>query len=128
VPQGTNSSAYLLLCQLPEWPKKRWRALHRQLDRDLARSYGVPIVDLEADQQLQDAVLSVHHATLHTLNGTASAKVVENQLGRTYVVLARTVQLVGQTPGPAESGPTPNPVQPVLNRQQRRAQQRRGRP
>lgn len=42
------------------------------------------VTRLEDDQRLQDAVLSVHHATMHTLGGVA-VKLVENQLGRAYV-------------------------------------------
>lgn len=41
------------------------------IDREQARSKGVRIEDLETSQDLQDAVLSVHHATMHTLQGPA---------------------------------------------------------
>lgn len=57
------------------------------IDRDEARSNGVIVVDLESDQALQDAVLSVHHATIHTFSGP-SLKIIENHLGRAYVALA----------------------------------------
>ncbi len=39
------------------------------IDRDQARAEGVVIRDLERDQTLQDLVLSVHHATMHTFGG-----------------------------------------------------------
>ena len=76
------------------------------IDRELARSHGVKIEDLEADQALQDAVLSVHHATMHTLQGPA-VKIVENHLGRTFAKV--TQQLVLQMPmvGPGQVGPFP---------------------
>jgi len=77
----------------------------RPIDRDLARKYGVLITDLEADQPLQDAVLSVHHATMHTLGATGAAKIVENNLGRAYVV--RATQILIQQTQPALGGPIP---------------------
>jgi hypothetical protein len=60
------------------------------IDRERAREQGVVIDDLEGDQTLQDAVLSVHHATMHTLAGPA-VKIVENHLGRTYAKLAQQI-------------------------------------
>jgi len=65
------------------------------ISRDEAREQGVVVNDLEESQQLQDAVLSVHHATMHTLQGPA-VKIIENNLGRAYVKLAQ--QVVVQVP------------------------------
>lgn len=65
------------------------------IDRDQAKAQGVRIEDLEVNQDLQDAVLSVHHATMHTLQG-AGVKIVENHLGRAFVKV--TQQLIMQTP------------------------------
>lgn len=80
------------------------------IDRDQARDQGVKIEDLEADQALQDAVLSVHHATMHTLQGPA-VKIVENHLDRTFAKLAP--QVVFQMPmGPGSAGPLPPGIGP----------------
>jgi hypothetical protein len=65
------------------------------IDREQAREQGVRIENLEANQQLQDAVLSVHHATMHTLQG-AAVKIVENHNGRAFVKVVP--QLVMQMP------------------------------
>lgn len=65
------------------------------IDRDQARKRGVVIVNLERNQALQDAVLSVHHAAIHTLAGPA-IKIVENHLGRGFFKVAQAVQV--QTP------------------------------
>lgn len=65
----------------------------RGISRESAREYGVQVIDLEADEELQDAVLSVHHATMHTLSGTGAVKVVENNLGKTYVILGGVLRL-----------------------------------
>ena len=67
------------------------------ISRDQARRRGVKITNLERDQALQDAVLSVHHATMHTLQG-AAIKLIENHLGHTYAKL--TQQMVIQMPTP----------------------------
>lgn len=68
------------------------------IDRQQARDCGVTIEDLESSQDLQDAVLTVHHATMHTLQGPA-VKIVENHRGRAFVKL--TQQMVVQVPTPA---------------------------
>ena len=75
------------------------------IDRDDARGQGVLIDDLEASQALQDAVLSVHHATMHTLQGPV-VKIVENHLGRAFAKIQQ--QVVVQMPmGPGPQGPMP---------------------
>lgn len=50
-----------------------------------AEQLGLKIVRLEADQKLQDAVLSVHHACIYTLSDTDACKIIENQLGVPYI-------------------------------------------
>jgi hypothetical protein len=85
------------------------------IDREDARAHGVIVDDLESSQELQDAVLTVHHATMHTLQGPA-VKIVENHLGRAYVKVAQmVVQMPMPVPGaggpqllPPESAPGPS--------------------
>ena len=57
----------------------------RHISRDELRSHGLLIEDLEADDKLQDLVLSVFHATTHTFSGTNATKIVENHIGRAFV-------------------------------------------
>lgn len=73
------------------------------IDREKCKELGLEMVDLEEDQDLQDAVLSVHHAAVHTLGGQA-VKVVENHLGRAFVQIAQaiSVQVPMQIPVPAQ--------------------------
>ena len=54
----------------------------RSIGIDLARSHGLVVDALEADQKLQEAVLSVFHATVGTFMTTPCVKIVENHLGR----------------------------------------------
>ncbi len=62
------------------------------ISREQARRRGVVITSLERPQALQDAVLSVHHAAIHTLSGPA-VKIVENHLGRGFFKIAQSLQL-----------------------------------
>ncbi len=83
------------------------------ISREQARAQGVRIIDLEADKALQDAVLSVHHATIHTFQGPA-AKIVENHLGRAWVQLSQTISIQIPLGGAPSSGPPTGPVPVVL--------------
>lgn len=64
----------------------------RALTREALVGRGVRVTALEDDQELQEAVLSVHHAYLHTFSGSA-AKIVENHLGKRFVQHAATVSV-----------------------------------
>lgn len=57
----------------------------RPITRDDLRDKGLPITNLEDDSILQDAVLSVHHAVMHTFSNTSAVKIVENNLKRRWV-------------------------------------------
>lgn len=52
----------------------------RHIDADKARAVGVNVLMLEHDQALQDAVLSVHHIFMQTLNHRIP-KIVQNHKG-----------------------------------------------
>ena len=41
---------------------------------------------LEDDPKLQDAILTVHHACMHTLAFTPAIKIIENQKGIAYIM------------------------------------------
>jgi hypothetical protein len=79
------------------------------IDRDMARAQGLVVEDLDANPRLQDAVLSVHHAAMHTLSGTATAKIVENHLGRAYV----KVQQAAIMQIPVQPQPSPPAAPPA---------------
>ncbi len=50
---------------------------------------------MEEEQDLQDAVLSLHHSCLHTLSATNAYKIIENHLGTAYIKQAQIVQMRG---------------------------------
>ncbi len=78
----------------------------RGIYRDVLRDLGLLVEDLEDDAGLQDAVLSVHHATMITLTGTPSAKIIENHLGRAYVNASSVMTIPFGLAPPPPSLPT----------------------
>jgi len=103
-----------------------FRSHQRRVGRNEARNTGIVIDDLESDSNLQDAVLSVHHATMHTLSMTRSVKIIENHLGRAWVHSFGEIVIPVQPGRPPSSppsvSPTPNP--PPLSRAERRRRAR----
>ncbi|MEK5454539.1 S49 family peptidase [Bacillus sp. FSL R5-0586] len=57
----------------------------RHISAKKAQSLGLKISYLENDSKLQDLVLSLHHATIHTLSATNTIKIIENQNGISYI-------------------------------------------
>lgn len=82
----------------------------------LERLDGLRVRRLEADSQLQDAVLSVYHALDITFGGPA-LKIVENHLGRRKVRAIQQIVMQAappSTPGQAIVIPTPTGPRPPL--------------
>ena len=46
---------------------------------------GVSIIDMEADNHLQDLILTVHHSFMHTFSHTTVTKIVENHVDAAYI-------------------------------------------
>jgi ATP-dependent protease ClpP protease subunit len=57
----------------------------RHISPDFAQELGIKIVRLEDDNDLQEAVLSVHHACIYTLSDTNAKKIIENHNGISYI-------------------------------------------
>ena len=60
----------------------------RHFSAEYCKEIGLKIHRLEDDMEFQDAVLSVHHACIHTLSSTPASKIIENHLGRAYILTA----------------------------------------
>lgn len=58
---------------------------NRHVSASQAKQMGLKILDLESDDRLQSAVLTVHHACILTLAQTDVIKLVENQNGISHV-------------------------------------------
>lgn len=57
----------------------------RHLSYAKCNEIGLVVERLEDDQALQETVLSVHHAMMHTLASTFASKIVENHRGSAYI-------------------------------------------
>lgn len=57
----------------------------RHISKNECENVGLTITDLESNQELQDAVLTTHHAFMHTFLNTYCVKIIENQYGVAYI-------------------------------------------
>jgi hypothetical protein len=64
----------------------------RPISAALAKSIGLNVVAMEDDQQLQDKVLSVYHATMLTFEKTNCVKIIESHEGKGFYVGLHTVK------------------------------------
>lgn len=66
----------------------------RHIPKDACRNVGLHIIDLEDNQALQEAVLSLHHTYMILFDKFSVSKVVENQIGGCYVQQFDPKQLI----------------------------------
>lgn len=66
----------------------------RHLSAEKCKKIGLKIVDLETDAVLQDAILSIHHACIHTLSSTNAIKIIENHKGIAFIQSLQHVVLM----------------------------------
>ncbi len=113
-----KSIAARIAGELARHPKYMSHA--RFISRDEAKKLGLVVQDLEADQAIQDAVLSIFHAVTLTFNATPAVKIIENQLGKAFVKMQQAIQMRVPTfipavpqppiPGPVPAAPAPSQV------------------
>jgi hypothetical protein len=72
---------------------KEFKSHGKHISRDILKAKGLKIEDLETDQELQDLVLSVFHATTHTFTGTGAVKIIENHNGKAFIKAQQTVSI-----------------------------------
>lgn len=91
---------------------ENFRSHGRRVSLSDLHELGLVASELETDQALQDAVLSVHHALSHTFVQTGAVKIIENHAGRAWIKM--TAQMLIQQPAPSSRpagiipmGPTP---------------------
>jgi len=63
----------------------------RHLSAEKCSDIGLKVIKLEDDPKLQDAVLSIHHACIHTLTATQAFKIIENQNGIAFILTEHQV-------------------------------------
>jgi ATP-dependent protease ClpP protease subunit len=59
---------------------------NRQISIADLQKFGLKVVSLEDDGALQDLVLTVHHAFMHTFSTTPAIKIIENHNGKAMVI------------------------------------------
>ena len=57
----------------------------RRIDKEVAKQVGVKIIDLESDQELQDAVLTAYHLISIIFERTTSTKILANHAGKMWI-------------------------------------------
>lgn len=67
----------------------------RHLSMNRCRDMGLKIVELEKNQELQEAVLSLHHACMLTFSQTPAVKIIENHFGVAFIKMTRTIAIAG---------------------------------
>lgn len=82
----------------------------RAITRDQLTEYGIKVTNLESESEpeLQDALLSVHHALMHTLSAGSATKIIESHMGRRWVQHGGQMLVAGPPPG----APPPGAVLP----------------
>ena len=58
---------------------------NRHISFERAKHIGLEVLELEGNDQLQEAVLTVHHACIQTCSGTAAGKIIENHRGIAFI-------------------------------------------
>lgn len=57
----------------------------RHIPADKCKDIGLKVEMMEDDQELQDAVLSLHHSCIHSLSSTKASKIIENHKGKALI-------------------------------------------
>ena len=73
---------------LNEHKDSKEHARHFNLDF-CKNSIGLNVLELESNQELQDTVLSIHHACMHTFAATPAIKIIENHIGKAYISIQK---------------------------------------
>lgn len=82
--------------------RRKFKSHGRRIDAETAANHGLKVRPLEDDQSLQDYILSVFHAAMHTHSGRPVMKIIENHKGR--AVIKRTEGTMSSAkPGSSDS-------------------------
>lgn len=63
--------------------KQKSHARHISISE--CKDAGLKVIEMENDHDLQDLILTTHHAFMHTFTHSKAIKIVENQLGVAYI-------------------------------------------
>jgi ClpP class serine protease len=82
-----------VIAELADHALTKSHARHVSFDR--AKNIGLKVASLEANDDLQDAVLTVHHACIQTLTETQAYKIIENHRGIAFIQGMQTIIVRG---------------------------------
>ncbi|MXV82110.1 S49 family peptidase [Candidatus Poribacteria bacterium] len=86
-----------------------FKSHNRHLSSEYCKDLGLKVsfLEEEGNAALQDAVLSVHHACIHTFLSTHAIKIIENHNGIAYIQQVQPVNrlVVNQQGDPPQGGP-----------------------
>ncbi len=95
---------------------KELKSHSRPLPPDRCRNMGLNIQLLEDDEDLQEAILSVHHACILTLSSTDAYKIIENHTGKAYIPVIVNQQVNIPLQGNVQQPQTPRTKNTPKNR------------
>lgn len=98
--QNPSGKIDRIIDELSDHALTKSHARHLSLDR--CREIGLKITELEQNQELQDAVLSVHHACMVTFSATPAHKIIENHEGVAFIKSAQQVVMPVVSPANQE--------------------------
>lgn len=87
--ENADATADAVLEELSNHALTKSHARHLSLAK--CKQIGLNVLALEDDTELQDAVLSVHHASIHTLSSTSAYKLIENHDGIAFIQITKQV-------------------------------------
>lgn len=80
---GDSNKTNIILKEFSDHKTNKSHARH--ISKQKCKELGVSVIDMEEDIDLQDLILTVHHAFMHTFNNSTATKIVENHIGVAYV-------------------------------------------
>lgn len=87
---GAKNKAKAIVKKLSHYPTNRTHELHIHFDECKKMGLNVKLLEDDADQTLQDLVLTVHHCYMHLFMNTPAYKAIENHNG--VALLKRVVK------------------------------------
>ena len=94
-----------ILQELGDHALTKSHARHLSIDR--CKEMGLKIAELESDDELQDAVLSLHHSCMITFSHTSALKIIENHDGVAYIRSGGPPMLIQAPSGVQQENDTP---------------------
>ncbi len=92
-PDATSKSG-VIIAELSSHSNNKTHSRH--IHRDKLKQLGLKIIEIESNQDLQDTILSLHHACIASLTHTPAIKIIENQNGIGFILSAQ-IQSQGST-------------------------------